>query len=173
MQPAVVRIAGILHPNDEWLQWAVNGLEQNWGSVRRQSETFPFSHTDYYRDIAPELNRTFVSFSGLAGAGDLPDWKIFSCSVEHSSGPFRRVNIDPGYVNGARLVLASTKDHAHRIFLRDGIFAEVTLRFMKKKWVSFDCTFPDFASGVYDDFLDDARKDWLEETSSLGGVWID
>ncbi len=173
MQPAVVRIAGILHPDEKWFQWSVDRLEEKWGSVKRRSETFPFSHTDYYRDIAPELKRTFVSFPGLARAGDLADWKMFSCSIERDSGATRKVNIDPGYVNGSRLVLASTKDHAHRIFLRDGIFAEVTLRFMKKRWVSFDCTFPDFTCGVYDCFLDEARKDWLEETASIGGAWID
>lgn len=173
MQPAVIRIAGILHPDEEWLQWSIDSLESEWGSIRMRSETFPFSHTDYYRDIAPELRRTFVSFPGLVRAGDLADWKIFACSIECKSGFSRKVNIDPGYVNGSRLVLASTKDHAHRIFLRDGIFAEVTLRFMRKKWISFDCTFPDFASGVYDCFLDGARKDWLEGTTSHGGAWID
>jgi len=173
MQPAVIKIAGILHPDEELLLWSIGRLEEEWGRIRRRSKTFPFSHTDYYCDIAPELKKTFVSFSGLSRAGDLADWKIVSCAIERSSGVSRRVNIDPGYVNGARLVLASTKDHAHRIFLNNGIFAEVTLRFIKKKWVSFDCTFPDFASGVYDCFLDEARRDWLEETVSHGGVWID
>ncbi|GAB6281217.1 MAG: DUF4416 family protein [Thermovirga sp.] len=173
MQPAVIRIIGILHPDEEWLQWSIDRLEAEWGNIRRRSETFPFSHTDYYCEIAPKLKRTFVSFPELERAGDLADWKVFSCSIEGKSGISRRVNIDPGYVNGSRLVLASTKDHAHRIFLRDGIFAEVTLRFMRKKWIAFDCTFPDFASGVYDNFLDKARKDWLEKTTSYGGAWID
>ncbi|MDO9508829.1 MAG: DUF4416 family protein [Thermovirgaceae bacterium] len=173
MQPAVIRIAGILHPDKEWLEWSIDKLAEEWGRPERVSDTFPFSHTEYYSDISPVLSRTFVSFGRLARAGDLADWKVFSCSIECASGPSRRVNIDPGYVNGARLVLASTKDHAHRIYLRDGIFAEVTLRFMRKKWVPFDCTFPDFARGVYDCFLGEARKQWLRETSLLGGVWID
>jgi len=77
------------------------------------------------------------------------------------------VNIDPGYIDGARLILASTKDHAHRIYLRDGIFAEVTMRYRFKRWTSFDYTFPDFASGVYDEFLSRVRKSWLSLSKIL------
>lgn len=172
MQPAVVRITGVLHPDPDWLEWTAAMLSHEWGPVGRRSETFPFDHTDYYNSISPALFRTFLSFQGLVGAGGLADWKNFSCSAEKMSGESRKVNIDPGYVNGSRLVLASTKDHAHRIFLRDGIFAEVTLRYMKRRWVAFDCTFPDFSSGLYDGFLDDVRMDWLNLTSSTGGSWI-
>ena len=75
------------------------------------------------------------------------------------------MNSDPGYVNGARLVLASTKDHAHRIYISDGIFAEVTMRYRFKRWVPFDYTFPDFASGRYDAFLLKARDIWSKEMS--------
>ncbi len=160
MQPAVVRITGVLHPDLGWLDWTTDVLSREWGPVVRRSETLPFDHTDYYKSISPVLFRTFLSFHGLSGAGDIPDWKLFACSVERMSGSDRRVNIDPG------------KDHAHRIYLRDGIFAEVTMRYMRKRWVPFDCTFPDFSSGVYDRFLDEARTDWLSWTSSLGGSWI-
>ena len=80
----------------------------------------------------------------------------------------RRVNIDPGYLDGARLVLASTKDNAHRIYLGEGIFAEVTLCRRKNTWVGFPYTFPDFRSGVYDAFLDDVRIDWLHDMRNAG-----
>ena len=97
----------------------------------------------------------------------LADWKHEAISIEgQSRQPVRAVNIDPGYVDGARLVLASTKDHAHRIYLRDGIFGEVTMRYRFKKWQSFDYTFPDFASGVYDEFLSGVRKLWLQEVNN-------
>ncbi|NLL36125.1 MAG: DUF4416 family protein, partial [Fretibacterium sp.] len=121
---------------------------------------------DYYRDIAPRLARRFICFSGLAPAGGLPDWKRETCALERASRTPRAVNIDPGYLDGARLILASTKDHAHRVWLRDGIFAEVTLRFRFGRWQSFDYTFPDFADGRYDDFLTAARRLWLDETAA-------
>ena len=162
--PQVKCIAGILYPDDVRLDWTLAELTRLWGAPDLVSGPTPFNLTDYYRDIAPSLTRRFACFPGLVGAGGLADWKRQSCEVEARSCSPRAVNIDPGYVDGARLVLASTKDHAHRIWLRDGIYAEVTLRYRFGRWESFDYTFPDFRSGVYDDFLSAARRLWLEET---------
>ncbi len=170
--PRVKRIAGILYPDEERLEWTIAGLTRLWGEPDRVSEPVPFDKTDYYRDIAPRLLRCFVCFPGLADAGELADWKHQSHELEEDSArlagrALRAVNIDPGYVDGARLILASTKDHAHRIWLRDGIYAEVTLRWRFGKWESFDYTFPDFKSGVYDGFLSAVRELWLEERKML------
>ena len=160
-------IAGVLYPDDEAgegrFAWTLGKLEALWGKNEKVSPPAPFTFTDYYRDIAPRLARRFICFEGLVQAGDLPDWKLASISIEAESRTPRIVNVDPGYVDGARLVLASTKDHAHRIYLRDGIFAEVTMRFRFGKWTPFDYTFPDFAGGLYDAFLSAARESWLEE----------
>ena len=163
--PQVKRIAGILYPDDNAgaLAWTIEKLEALWGNPELVSLPVPFVTTDYYHDIAPRLLRRFVSFEGLVSAGGLPDWKRASVEIEKESRTPRIVNIDPGYVDGARLVLASTKDHAHRVYLRNGIYAEVTLRFRFGKWVSFDYTFPDFASGAYDEFLSQARAAWLKD----------
>jgi hypothetical protein len=165
--PQVKRIAGVLYPDgdssDRWFAWVVEKLQTLWGAPGIISPFVPFTTTDYYRDIAPRLLRRFIGFEGLVPAGGLPEWKRASIEIEKESRTPRIVNIDPGYVDGARLVLASTKDHAHRIYLRDGIYAEVTMRFRFGKWVSFDYTFPDFASGVYDGFLSEARVAWLKD----------
>ena len=167
MTPRVKRITGILFPNHELLTWSIGRLSALWGEPELVSEAVAFDKTDYYREIAPELWRVFVSFPGLVNPEGLADWKHEAIEIEtQSRQPVRAVNIDPGYVDGARLVLASTKDHAHRIYLRDGIFAEVTMRYRFKKWQSFDYTFPDFASGVYDEFLSGVRKLWLQEVKN-------
>lgn len=79
----------------------------------------------------------------------------------------RTVNIDPGYLDGARLVLASTKDNAHRIYLDDDMYAEVTLCHRKSGWERFSYTFPDFKNGQYDPFLDMVRKDWQNDVRNL------
>ena len=170
MPPEVKLIAGVLYPDEvgeRWFAWTLGKLEALWGEHEIISSPAPFTFTDYYRDIAPHLARRFICFTGLARAGDLPDWKLASIGVEAESRTPRIVNVDPGYVDGARLVLASTKDHAHRIYLRDGIFAEVTMRFRFGKWTPFDYTFPDFAGGLYDEFLSAARESWLEEKRRL------
>ncbi|MDR1875557.1 MAG: DUF4416 family protein [Synergistaceae bacterium] len=165
-EPRVKLIAGILHPDDKWFDWALEELRALWGAPEIQGLPVPFTTTDYYRDIAPRLFRRFVCFRGLFRAGELADRKRESGLVEARSRTPRAVNIDPGYVDGARLVLASTKDHAHRIYLRDGIYAEVTLRYRFGKWVSFDYTFPDFAGGAYDEFLSDVRRAWRRESAA-------
>ncbi len=164
--PLVKRIAGVLYPEseEERFAWVVDETSRLWGKPDLIGDAVPFSLTDYYRDIAPRLLRRFVCFRGAADATGLADWKRASCALEARSRTPRAVNIDPGYVDGARLVLASTKDHAHRIWLRDGIYAEVTLRFRFGRWESFDYTFPDFKNGFYDGFLTEARRLWLAET---------
>ena len=172
--PLVKRIVGILYPDDscsegfDWFAWSVENLSSIWGEAEIISDPVPFTTTDYYKDIAPCLIRRFVCFKGLVPAGGLSEWKRASVEIELKSRTPRIVNLDPGYIDGARLVLASTKDHAHRVYLRDGIFAEVTMRFRFGKWVSFDYTFPDFASGAYDKFLSDARHSWLSNRNAEG-----
>lgn len=164
--PLVKRVAGVLYPDseEERFAWVVEETSRLWGAPDLVGDAVPFDLTDYYRDIAPRLLRRFVCFAGLVDAGGLPDWKLASCALEARSRAPRAVNVDPGYVDGARLVLASTKDHAHRVWLRDGVYAEVTLRFRFGRWQSFDYTFPDFREGRYDGFLSEARRLWLVET---------
>ncbi|MDR2529825.1 MAG: DUF4416 family protein [Synergistaceae bacterium] len=162
--PLVKRITGVLYSieEEERFTWALEKLRTLWGRSDIVSNPMPFTATDYYRDIAPRLLRRFVSFEGLTSAGGLADWKRQAIALETESRAPRAINVDPGYVDGARLVLASTKDHAHRVYLRDGIFAEVTLRFRSGKWTPFDYTYPDFAGDLYDEFLTTARKAWLK-----------
>lgn len=153
--------------NREIFETACRLMYDAWGSPERVSPFIPFTWTNYYEDIAPDLDRCFFSYPGLFKMSDLPDWKMLTCRIERETGTSRRVNIDPGTIDGARLVLASTKGQAHRIYLRDGIFAEVTLCRRKGKWESFFYTFPDFKSGAYFEWLEKVREDWKREKSSL------
>ncbi len=162
--PLVKRITGILYPDENFRDWSIHKLSEIWGEPEIISEPVAFDRTNYYRDISEHLTRIFLCFPGLVDATGLVEWKHAAINIESQSRqPIRAVNIDPGYIDGARLILASTKDHAHRIWLRDGIYAEVTMRYRFKKWASFDYTFPDFRSGVYDNFLTQVRKIWLRE----------
>ncbi|MCD6364830.1 MAG: DUF4416 family protein, partial [Planctomycetes bacterium] len=75
-----------------------------------------------------------------------------------SGGPPRPINLDPGYIDPAKLVLASMKNFSHRIYIGRGVYAEVTLMYRKSRWEPLDWTFPDYASGRYDAFLTGARN---------------
>ena len=70
----------------------------------------------------------------------------------------RQVNIDPGYLDLAKLVLATTKDYAHRIFLRKGVFAEIALSFRGASFSANAWTYPDYASKEYIDIFNQMRK---------------
>jgi hypothetical protein len=165
--PVVKLLAGLLYPNDspELRSWARGRLSEVFGELERESGQFDFGYTDYYSAISPALTRVFFSFAGLSRPSELVKWKKLAIGLEAESAldGGRRVNIDPGYVDGARVVLASTKDNAHRIYLSDGIYAEVTMSRRKYGWEKFSYTFPDFTSGVYDSFMDRVRLDWRED----------
>ncbi len=149
------------------------GLEELLGPVELVSPLYPFAKTSYYTEsMGAELKRCFFSFHNFADPGGLADWKLACNALEEKlrtvlapgGSPVRPINIDPGYVTGAKLVLATTKDFAHRIYLRDGIFAEITMAFRAGKWLSHQFTFPDFKSGVYDAFLKRARDMHLHKS---------
>ncbi|MDR0649156.1 MAG: DUF4416 family protein [Synergistaceae bacterium] len=167
-------VCGLLYPKGEpeWRARARDGLVGAFGAVERESASFAFCYTDYYSDISPELLRCFFSFAGLCHPR-LVRWKRAAIALESESragrpGRARRINVDPGYLDGARLVLASTKDNAQRVYMADGIFAEVTLCRRKSGWESFSYTFPDFASGIYDAFLETIRQDWRRDIRATG-----
>ena len=154
-------VAGMSH--SLW-DWTLEQMAAAWGPTERVSEAYPFDMTPYYKNIAETLLRRFVSFVGLFPAENLAEWKRMGGAMEARSGPSRRVNVDPGFIDGAKLVLASTKDRAQRVPIAPDLYAEVTLRFRNHRWEPFDYTFPDFRSGRYDDFLSDVRRDWLRDT---------
>jgi hypothetical protein len=64
------------------------------------------------------------------------------------------------------LVLASTKDHAHRLYLRDGIYAEVTLAYRAKRWQPLEWTYPDFRRDDFQQFFTACREHLLANRGS-------
>ncbi len=161
-------VTGILYNGDRLLwEWVLREISQIWGVVQRTSEIFPFLHTNYYKEIGDPLFRRFVSFEGLSEGNILARRKQQAVELEQKSGNPRRVNIDPGLLDGARLLLASTKDRAQRIPISETLYAEVTLRYKDKKWIPFDYTFPDFRENTYHSFLEIVRNDTLGEIRTL------
>ena len=130
------------------------------GAPSLQMPAIPFSWTSYYeQELGPKPVRTFLGFPQPFNPERLADAKMLTNALEHrlaaeipSSHP-RPVNIDPGYLAPDKLVLASAKNFSHRIYLSRGIYAEVTLRYAKGRFVSLPWTFPDYASGAYHPFF--------------------
>jgi len=128
------------------------GLLPLFGPMDYESELLPFEHTDYYTpEFGPGLQRQIVTFERLVNPGDLPAIKRQTNELERSFAleGKRRVNIDPGYVSLGKLVLASTKDHGHRLYLGQGIYGEVTLTYRQGGFRPWPWTYPDYASEHY------------------------
>jgi hypothetical protein len=132
------------------------------------SPLYDFDFTEYYHASmgAPLFRRFYLYPPGFAPE-TLADVKLRTNRIETEAAQdpsfkvARPLNLDPGYLTLGKLVLASTKDHSHRIYLRDGIFAEVTLHFRDKRYRAWPWTFPDFSSDRYSDFFLEARRRFL------------
>ena len=157
-------ICGIIAVDENVLSLASEELRRAFGDTDSQSDIIPFDFTDYYeREMGKDLLRRFVTFRDLVDPGLLPDIKISTNEIERAiagesdCSPGRPVNLDPGYVSESKLVLASVKNFAHRVYLRDGVYAEVTLHFKKEGAVHHEWTFPDFRTDKYKRFFEDVR----------------
>lgn len=152
-QPEPVKlIASVFAGQPALLATVRRQLETAFGPVDYQSEQLSFEHTDYYRpEFGPDLVRVILAFERLVDPGDLAAIKrqTNDLEAESSVGDRRQVNIDPGYVSLSKLVLATTKNHAHRIYLSDGIYAEVTLHYRDGAFRGYPWTYPDYASPDY------------------------
>ena len=146
------------------LEWARERAIATWGPLLVQSPVFEFSQTDYYTaSMGPGLLKTFFAFDRPFDPGELPQIKLQSNRWEEefaasaSLAESRPLNMDPGYISLGKLVLASTKDHAHRIYLADGIYAEVTLYYSHHAWQAREWTFPDYRRADYQQFITQCR----------------
>jgi hypothetical protein len=120
----------------------------------------PFRWTDYYaQEMGGRLLKLYVCFAGPVRRDDLPDITLWTNALEHAYAVDgkRNVNIDPGYIARDKLVLATTKDFFHRLYLGKGIYGEVTLHFQKGAVRHFSWTYPDFRDRGVQDFLVKAR----------------
>lgn len=120
-----------------------------------------FNFTDYYKaEFGKGLLRVFSSFERLIVPEELADIKVYSNRLEQrfSRRGKRLINIDPGYIDSGKLVLATTKDHQHRIYIKDGIYEEVTLRFKGRSFRPWPWTYPDYRSDRYIKIFNEIRR---------------
>jgi len=162
-------IVGILASDERCLAAAREGVLGALGPADLFSEVWAFDQTDYYADeLGPRVLRQFVSIEQLIDPGDLADVKHRTNEMERQLAatlamPFPRpVNLDPGVVEPSKLILASTKNFAHRIYIGRKMYAEVTLVFDKGQWRLLPYTFPDYKRPEYHAFFSMVRSRLVE-----------
>ena len=80
----------------------------------------------------------------------------------------RRINLDPGYLSPAKLVLATTKDYDHRIYLGKGIYAEVTLRYTEFSYQPCKWTYPDYREESHLKIFNEIRAIYMQQLREEG-----
>jgi len=139
------------------------------GPSDMESPVWPFDFTDYYaREMGTGLLRQFLALEELTAVDGLHRMKIASNAIEErfasgSKNAPRPVNIDPGYICHSKLVLFSTKDFSHRIYVGDGIFAESTLEWRGREYITHPWTFPDYRSANYRNFFAEVRVNYVRK----------
>jgi hypothetical protein len=169
--PSLIKIiTGLIFSDPEISNKITSSLSKKLGPVDFVSELFPFDRTSYYSDeMGTGLSRRFVSFKKLKKAEKVSDLKIFTNKLEKrfSCSGKRQINIDPGYLTLSKLVLLTTKNYTHRIYVKDGIYAEVTLFYKDGSYQPWKWTFPDYATKEYIHFFNKIREDYLKDVRGL------
>ena len=145
-------------------------LIETYGMADFISSLLPFEYTPYYAaEMGPSLLRRFVSFENLIRPECLPDIKNLTNLLEErfAVGERRTVNIDPGYVAKAHLILATGKGYTHRPYLRDGIYADLTLMYSHKTFRTLPWTYPDYAEKSCIEMFNKIRARYVEQLKDL------
>jgi hypothetical protein len=168
---------GVLVSSRKLLPGIEERLSAEHGPIDHRSETIPFDFTDYYeKEMGVSIARVLYAFERLVDAAMLPEIKLKTNAIETQgaaepeglgTGAQRPVNLDPGYLEHSKVVLASTKNFYHRIYLGQGIFGEVTMRFTNNRFQFFPWTYPDYQSQEYVEFFMRMRQIYRGQLKTL------
>jgi len=149
--------AGFIYRETDKFIEVRNRMQDIFSPVDSESETFDFDFTTYYiREMGSPLYKKFVSFKELIEPVRLPEIKLLTNKIENetmASGG-RVINIDPGYLSTANVILATTKNHYHRVPIQQGIYAHIEYVIKKKNTLTpLEWTYPDFRTSSYMEFF--------------------
>lgn len=164
-------IVGILTRDEGIRDHVVDNLVDYFGPADYLGKWYPFIHTNFYSaEMGVNLKRSFISFERLMAPELLYKAKYWCNKVEErfKKDGKRTVNLDPGYVDYFKLVLASGKFGNHRIALAKGCWADFIMMYSKGKWQALPWCFPDFLEGVYDNDLMEIRRLFKSARQKMG-----
>jgi hypothetical protein len=157
---------GIIFSSEKIRQKSLMKLENNFGKIDLMSDIMVFNFSNYYNhEMGDNLKRFWISFEKLIFTADISGIKIFTNSIENefAINSKRQINIDPGYVGLANVILATTKDYSHRIYLSKGIYGEVTVVYKKNVFIKLPWSYPDYVSEVAVTFLLKIRSNLVKQ----------
>ena len=161
-------VTSLIYKDDTVCENAEKALKDLYGSTEPAEKTWPFDFTDYYtEEMGSPLKRKVICFKDLVSAAGVAEIKVETNRIEglFSDNSKRRVNIDPGYVTAAKLVLLTTKDYNHRVCIGKKIFAEVTLFFREGTFEAWPWTYPDYSSEEMIEYFNGIRQIYMDDIS--------
>jgi len=168
---SVKYFSAITFSDESLLPEVFDKLTTIFGEIESKSDVFKFSlFTDYYKsEMGEELDKQFISFSDLALPDKLPEFKAATNILEQNflTNSRRQVNIDPGYLTEAKIVLATTKDYSHRLYLQDGIFGDLHLYFENGSFNPQIWTYPDYKQPISLSFFNKLRIRYRKQLGEL------
>ncbi len=145
-------------------------LKNIFGDIEDISGSVDFSkYSRYYdKEMGAGLKRFFVFFKNLFPADMIAGFKLKSNALEKKLFRFngdsgRKVNIDPGYIDLSKMVVASTKDATYRVYLHSGIYAQPMLRYYKESFIPFEWTYPDYKDTFFIEFFNQMRDKYKRQ----------
>lgn len=162
-------ICGVIYSSEETYLKTYKILGHKFGKIDFESAQFNFGYTHYYeKEMGSLLYRRFISFEKLKDPASFVSIKLFCIKLEKkfSKNAKRTINIDPGYLNDAKLVLTTTKDYSHRIYVGKGIFEEVTLYYKDSNFQDFATTYPDYKTAEYKQIFLAVREKYRQQLKS-------
>lgn len=164
-EPKPVKVfCAVMFAHQDTFYSGLRKLESFFGKVDIKSDVFPFDFTEYYREeMGENLKKVFVSFEKIMSPENCLEWKLFTNEIEkqHSLNPqksSRTINLDPGYLDLSKVVLLTTKDYSHRIYLGNGIYAEITFLWKHGKFEHMLWTYPDYKTDIATKFFEKTRE---------------
>lgn len=159
-------IMGVLYNSSINIKEIYDTLENKFSPIDFKTGPIDFSYTDYYnKEMGINIFRQFLSFANLIEMDTLADIKIYTNEIEvkYSNQNKRNINLDPGYIELGKLVLASTKNYTHRIYIGKGIFAEPTLQFFNKTYTKWPFSYPDYSDEKAISFFNEVRTAYKKQ----------
>ena len=164
-------IISLIAGEEKFITVASTELSKTYGKIDFMSACIPFTMTDYYQaEMGKGLIRRFITFEDLLDPEQLPEVKRYTDKIEAHHTPSegnRTINIDPGYITLYQLILATNKRFSHRIYLRDNVYADLTLIFKKKSFQPLAWTFPDYGSAQIIEILNRLRERYRKQLQEL------
>ncbi len=163
-------IVALLWNDAATLESALSFMRERWGEFDFSGADHLFDATHYYEEeMGTGLKRRLVTFARLVAPESIRQAKLECNAMEDTlvRNGARSVNLDIGYLDHSKIVLASAKYAGQKIHLGDGIYADLIARYRAGRYQPFEWTFPDFRDGRYDEDLARIRTIYLAQLHAL------